>query len=83
MAQTMTSIQIDIKTRQELKALKGDRTYDELLLEMVKLYRGVSERNKFRTPEKINGMRRAIANLVESKIRFGKNGRIKEIDLSD
>lgn len=83
MTQTMTSIQIDIRTRQELKALKSGRTYDELLLEMVKIYRGVFERNKYRTPEKIKGMRRAIENLVDNRIKMGKNGRIKEIDFSD
>ena len=83
MTQAMTSIQIDISTRRELKALKGDRTYDDLLLELVKIYKGRVERNRYRTPEKIMGMRRAIANLAERRIKLGKNGRIKEIDLGD
>ena len=83
MAQAMTSIQIDIMTRQELKNLKGNRTYDELLLDLIKVYKGQIERNKYRTPEKLEGMRRAIQNFVKNKVTFGKNGRIKEIDLSD
>jgi predicted CopG family antitoxin len=83
MTQAMTSIQIDIQTRQELKNLKGNRTYDELLLELIKIYKGQIERNRYRTPEKLKGMRRAIQNFVKNKVTFGKNGRIKEIDLSD
>ena len=83
MTQAMTSIQLDILTRQDLKNLKGNRTYDELLLEMIKIYKGQIERNRYRTPDKLKGMRQAVQNFVKNKVTFGKNGRIKEIDLSD
>ena len=40
MNQSNTSIQIDLQTRRQLKALKGKMTYDELLLKMIKMYKG-------------------------------------------
>ena len=50
---------------------------------MIKMYRGRLERNKFRTPEKLEGMKKAIRWAVKDRVTFGKNGRIKEIDVSD
>ena len=83
MNQSNTSIQIDLQTRRQLKALKGKMTYDELLLKMIKMYKGRIERDKNRTPEKIEGMKRAVRWAVKNKVTFGKDGRVKEIDLSD
>ena len=83
MNQSNTSIQIDLQTRRQLKALKGKMTYDELLLKMIKMFKGRIERDKYRTPEKIEGMKRAVRWAVKNKVTFGKDGRVKEIDLSD
>ena len=83
MNQSNTSIQIDLQTRRQLKALKGKMTYDELLLKMIRMYKGRIERNKYRTPEKIEGMKRAVRWAVMERVTFGKDGRVKEIDLSD
>lgn len=83
MNRSITSIQIDLGTRRDLKALKGEMTYDELLLRMIKMFKGRLERNKFRTPEKIRAMRKAIRSIVDRKVTIGENGRIKEIDISE
>jgi mRNA-degrading endonuclease HigB of HigAB toxin-antitoxin module len=79
----LTTIPIDIRTRRDLKELKGDRSYDALLTELIAIYRGRLERSKFRTPEKIKAMCKAVRNRVLKRVTFDKDGQIEVIDLGD